>query len=68
MSNITVTIENAKNVTSVQEMCDQLCLNDPNFNGANIVVEVGDFTCVDDKNDEIRGASLLASVFNFLSA
>lgn len=62
------TIQIAANVSAeafarVQALAVETEKTDPNWNGADIRVERGDFTCVEGA-DELAGAVLLKSVFH----
>lgn len=47
----------AEVVAEIQALLDEVALRDPNWNGANFVIERGDYTEVDDK-DEYAAAEL----------
>ena len=61
MVTITLSESDAKHFENVRLLAEGAVLTDPNLNGAKIVVEVGDNTCVDGA-DELVGAALLARV------
>ncbi len=58
---ITLDDRDAKHIDAVRSFAEREILTNPNLNGARIVVEAGEHTCVDGC-DEIVGASLLAGV------
>ena len=62
---ITISISHdapAADFKRVEDLAAEVSLRDVNFNGDDIRVERGDFTCVDDA-DEVRGTQLLQRVY-----
>ena len=43
----------AEVVAEIQALLDEVALRDPNWNGANFVIERGDYTEVDDKDEYV---------------
>lgn len=64
---VSLNSEDMKKVAEVRKLCDEEVLTNPNLNGAVILVEAGDFTCIEGIDDEYTGAQLFADVVNVLN-
>lgn len=66
MLNIKLSADHARYETAVKEMIENELRWNPNFNGESFEIEIGDFTCIDNSNDEVRDSALLRKIFNLI--